>query len=285
MRVDRLASSRKGGAAPREPPIAMSGSETPTTPSAPERPHVRVFPDTTALFAAAADEFTRAARDAVARHGRYYVALSGGSTPRGLYQLLASPAYHHQVDWAHTYVFWGDERCVPPTDAESNYRMARESLLFHVPVPHEHIFRMPGEDPDPVAAAAHYEQALRRGFALGPNERPRFDLILLGMGPDGHTASLFPHTAALHISDRWVAANAVEKLRATRLTLTLPVLNNAAQVLFLVAGADKADALAAVLEGPRRPDDLPSQLIAPDHGDLLWLVDTAAAAKLTAPHD
>lgn len=266
------------------PANEMNDSDTQRTPGAPGAPHLRVFDDDTGLFTAAADEFVHAAREAVARHGRFFVALSGGSTPRGLYQLLASPAYHQQVDWARAYVFWGDERCVPPTDAESNYRMARESLLFHVPVPHEHVYRMPGDNPDPVAAAAIYEQALRRGFALGPGERPRFDLILLGMGPDGHTASLFPHTAALHVTDRWVVANAVEKLHATRLTLTLPVLNSAARVMFLVAGTDKADALAAVLEGPRRPDDVPAQLIAPEHGDILWLVDTAAAAKLTTQH-
>jgi 6-phosphogluconolactonase len=258
----------------------MSEAQT----GAPGAPSVRVYADLASLSAGAADVCVEAARAAIAAHGRFSVALSGGSTPRSLYQLLAAPPYREQVDWAHTVVCWGDERCVPPDHSESNYRMAREALLFHVPVPASQVFRMPGEAADPDTGAAQYEQALRRAFALGPAELPRFDLILLGLGPDGHTASLFPHTPALHVSDRLVVANPVEKLNTTRLTLTAPVLNNAARVVFLVAGADKAAPLAAVLEGPRRPDDLPAQLIAPTHGELLWLVDRVAAGDLrTAP--
>lgn len=244
---------------------------------------VRVYEDATALARAAADLFAAAARAAVAQRGRFFVALSGGSTPRTLYQLLAAPPYRDQVDWSRTFVFWGDERCVPPDHPDSNYRMAREALLFHVPIPTSQVFRMPGEMADPAAAAALYEQSVRRAFALAPGEWPRFDLVLLGLGPDGHTASLFPHTSALGVTDRLVVANRVEKLGTTRITLTAPVINSAAVVVFLVAGADKAEPLAAVLEGPRRPDDLPAQLIAPAHGELLWLVDRAAAAQLRTP--
>lgn len=244
---------------------------------------VRVYEDATALARAAADLFAEAARAAVSERGRFFVALSGGSTPRTLYQLLAAPPYHDQVDWSRTFVFWGDERFVPPDDPDSNYRMAREALLFHVPIPTSQVFRMPGEMADPTAAAALYEQSVRRAFALAPGEWPRFDLVLLGLGPDGHTASLFPHTSALGVTDRLVVANRVEKLGTTRITLTAPAINSAAVVVFLVAGADKAEPLAAVLEGPPRPDDLPAQLIAPVHGELLWLVDRAAAAQLRSP--
>jgi 6-phosphogluconolactonase len=244
---------------------------------------VRVYDDAATLARAAADRFVGTARSAIAARGRFYVALAGGSTPRALYRLLATPPDADAVDWSRTYVFWGDERCVPPTDAESNYGMARDELLARVPLREGLVFRMEGEAPDPAAAAARYEAELRLAFRLAPGVLPRFDLILLGMGPDGHTASLFPRTDALRVTDRLVTANRVEKLGATRLTLTLPVLDNAALVAFLVAGADKAETLAAVLEGPSRPDDLPSQRVATAHGAVLWLVDRAAAARLSAP--
>ena len=252
----------------------------PTGPAA-HRPSVQVCEDAEAVARAAAERFVAAARGAVARRRRFIVALSGGSTPRALYALLAAQPYHDQVDWSRVWVFWGDERTVPPTDPESNYRMARETLLYHVPVPATQVFRMRGEHADPEKAAALYEVDLRRAFALAPGEMPRFDLILLGMGPDGHTASLFPHTAALHLTDRLVAANRVEKLQTWRITLTKPVINHAAEVLFLVVGVDKAPVLARVLQGPREPDELPSQLIAPTHGESIWLVDRAAASLLS----
>lgn len=244
---------------------------------------VRVQADAAGVARAAADLFVETARQAVRDRGHFFVALSGGSTPRALYQLLAAAPLHDQVDWSRTSVFFGDERCVPPDDAESNYRMARDALLFHVPVPANQVFRMHGELADVATAAALYEMDLRRGFALAPGTLPRFDLLLLGLGPDGHTASLFPQTAALHVTDRFVVANHVDKLNANRLTLTAPVINNAALVVFLVAGDDKTQALAAVLQGPRQPDDLPAQLIAPTHGALIWLVDEAAAAGLRPP--
>jgi 6-phosphogluconolactonase len=242
---------------------------------------IEVLDDAAAVARAAAERFVASARDAIADHRRFSVALSGGSTPRALYSLLAARPYHDQVDWSRVWVFWGDERTVPPTDPESNYRMAREAMLYHVPIPTTQVFRMHGEHADPEKAAALYEVDLRRAFALAPGEVPRFDLILLGMGPDGHTASLFPHTAALHVADRLVVANHVEKLATWRLTLTAPVINNAAQVDFLVVGADKASALARVLQGPRDPDELPSQLVAPADGETIWLLDRAAASQLT----
>jgi 6-phosphogluconolactonase len=247
---------------------------------APGGPVVRTFDDLGALADAAAQLFVQTAATAVKAKGSFFVALSGGSTPRTLYSLLAQPPYHDQVNWSRAHIFFGDERCVSPTDPESNYRMARESLLFHVPVSSHQVYRMPGEAADPNAGAALYEMALRRAFALAPGQLPRFDLILLGMGPDGHTASLFPHTSALGVTNRLVVANRVEKLNATRLTLTYAAINAAALIVFLVAGADKADALASVLQGPRQPEELPSQAIAPTNGSVIWLVDRAAAAKL-----
>ena len=244
------------------------------------RGEVRVQADAAGVASAAARLFVDAAQRAGRERGRFFVALSGGSTPRALYQLLAAPPYHDQVDWSRTWVFWGDERCVPPDSDESNYRMARETLLFHVPVHANQVFRMRGELADADAAAALYEMDLRRAFALAPGALPRFDLVLLGLGPDGHTASLFPHTAGLRVTDRFVTANHVAKLNTNRLTLTAPVLNAAALVVFLVAGADKTVALAEVLDGARQPDEYPAQLIAPTNGQLIWLVDRAAAANL-----
>lgn len=227
----------------------------------------------------AADLFVEAFDEARA-HGVFRVALSGGSTPRAFHTLLAQPDYRDRVDWSLVEFYWGDERCVPPDDPESNYRMARETLLERVPARQEQIHRMPGEVADVEAAAAQYEQELRASFHLEGNALPRFDLIYLGMGPDGHTASLFPHTAALHVRDRLVVANYVPKLNANRITLTLPALNNAARVAFVVAGADKANALQQVLEGERDPEEYPSQSIAPTNGTLVWICDEAAAGRL-----
>jgi 6-phosphogluconolactonase len=258
-----------------------AGGGAPNTPAPAGDPQVRVYDDAAALARGAARLFVATAQAAIAAHGRFSVALSGGSTPRALFQLLAAPPYRDQVNWSRMWVFWGDERCVPPTDAESNYRMARETLLFHVPVQANQVFRMHGEATDPSAEAALYEMNLRRAFALAPGEWPRFDLVLLGLGPDGHTASLFPHTSALHAAGRLVVANRVDKLNTTRLTLTAPVINHAALIVFLVAGQDKVVPLAGVLEGSRQPDELPAQLIAPANGQVLWLVDRVAAAGLT----
>ncbi|HWY21002.1 MAG TPA: 6-phosphogluconolactonase [Candidatus Acidoferrum sp.] len=232
------------------------------------------------LFQAAAEEVIRAATDAVAQRGRFIIALSGGSTPRNLYTLIAANA-SASLPWDQMFIFWGDERHVPPDDPDSNYRMAKESLLSKVAIPPANIFPIPAENPDASAAAEAYEQTLRRFFGLAPGELPCFDLILLGMGPDGHTASLFPETAALQEKSRLVAANWVEKLKASRITLTLPVLNAARCIAFLVSGTDKAAVLREVLEGNAPAEKYPSKLVRPGEGKVIWLVDRAAASELS----
>ena len=234
------------------------------------------------LFHAAAEEFVRAARAAIGAQGRFTVALSGGSTPKALYSLLA--ANYADFAWNRIFLFFGDERHVSPTDAESNYRMVNEALLTKIAIPAENVFRVPAENPDAAAAAADYETQLRKFFGLRsgnqPGEFPRFDLILLGIGPDGHTASLFPDSLALDEQSRLVVANWVAKFNTHRITFTFPVLNRAAEVMFMASGADKADMLRQVLEGKNTPP-LPSQRVQPSDGELLWMLDEAAAAKLT----
>jgi 6-phosphogluconolactonase len=243
------------------------------------RVHISVFDDLDAVARAAANLLAQLqANDRPQEH--FTIALSGGSTPRTFHSVLVAPPYRDQVDWGSLEFFWGDERFAPPDDPESNYRMARETLLLKAPITSDQVHRVPTERGDPAMVAELYEADIRRDMNVLPGQLPRFDLILLGMGPDGHCASLFPHTDALRVRDRLVTANYVPKLDANRITLTVPVINNAAAVVFLVAGADKADALAAVLEGSHDPETYPSQLIAPEHGVLHWLVDRAAAAKL-----
>jgi 6-phosphogluconolactonase len=233
------------------------------------------------LFQAAADEVLHAASEAIAKRGRFTIALSGGSTPRSLYSLIAANAAT-SAPWNKVFFFWGDERHVGPKDAESNYRMVEESLLSKIQVPAENIFRIPAENPDAAAAADAYEQTLRKFFQVSSSgEFPRFDVILLGIGPDGHTASLFPQTAALSEKSRWVVANWVEKLNTHRITLTLPVLNQARSVAFLVSGTDKAAALHEVLEGKAPGEQYPSKLVRPVDGKLFWFVDRGAASELT----
>jgi len=245
---------------------------------------VAPFPTADAVVADAAGRFVSVAAQAVRGTGRFVVALAGGSTPKRLYERLATPEYATRVDWAHTHVFFGDERCVPPDDPASNYRMTRLALLDRVPVPAANVHRMRGED-DPTAAAGAYERELRALFAT-PDGPPsvrsdgRFHLVLLGMGSNGHTASLFPGLTAVRERERWVMAEYVAEVAAWRITLTPPILNAAAQVVFLVLGADKAPMLKRVLQGPARPDDLPAQSIAPRDGTLTWLVDADAARDL-----
>lgn len=241
---------------------------------------IRTFPTPQDLFHAAAEEVIGSATRSVAERGRFTIALSGGSTPKSLYSLIAANA-SGSLPWAKIYFFFGDERHVPPTDAESNYRMAQETILSKIPVPVANVFPIPAENPDACAAAEAYEQTLQKFFSLKPGEFPRFDLILLGMGPDGHTASLFPETAALKENSRLVVANWVEKLHTHRITLTLPVLNAARTLLFLVSGGDKASVLHEVLEGSAPPDKYPSKLVRPSEGRLIWLVDRAAASELS----
>jgi 6-phosphogluconolactonase len=232
------------------------------------------------LFHAAAEEFVGLARTAIGAQGRFTVALSGGSTPKALYSLLASN--YADFVWNRIFLFFGDERHVPPTDPDSNYRMVEESLLAKITpaIPPENVFRVAGENPDAAAAATDYEAQLRRFFQIKSGAFPRFDLILLGMGPDGHTASLFPDSAALEEQSRLVVANWVAKFNTHRITFTFPVLNRAAEVMFMASGGDKADMLHQVLEGKNTPP-LPSQRVQPSDGKLLWMLDEAAAAKLT----
>jgi 6-phosphogluconolactonase len=246
----------------------------------PAGPEVRVYDDPDTLARAAADEFVRRAEDAIAAAGRFTVALSGGSTPLRLYRLLAEPPYRDRVAWDAVHVFWGDERAVPPDHRDSNYGAAHAALLSRVAIPPANVHRIRGEAADPEAAAAEYEEELRRCFQIAPGGLPRFDLVLLGMGADGHTASLFPGSAAAREEDRLVVAAWVEKLGAYRVTLTTPVLNNAACVLFLVAGAEKAEVLGRVLQGGPAAAAYPAGRIRPRAGELIWLVDRAAAGSL-----
>lgn len=239
-------------------------------------PEIRILNTAADLFQAAAAEFAGLASEAV-RQGRFRVALSGGSTPKGLYSLLAGAA-GTSIPWDKTCFFWSDERHVPPDHPESNYRMANETMLSKVQARPENIFRIHSEEKDAKAAAAAYEQTLRTFFNLRPGEFPRFDLILLGLGPEGHAASLFPDSPAMEEKNRLVVANWVEKFKTDRITFTLPLLNHAACVMFLVSGNEKAAILREVLGNPGQ--DLPAQKVHPEDGRLIWLADRAAAAAL-----
>ncbi len=234
------------------------------------------------LAAAAADEVVARARAAVASRGRFSLVLAGGTTPLALYRRLAERAEDSTVPWAAFDWFWGDERPVPPEHPESNFGAAWEVLLSRLDLPPERVHRLQGELP-PQEAASRYEAEIRRTFELGSHEPPHFDLVLLGLGTDGHTASLFPGCSALAERKALVAATWVEKLGHHRLTLTYPALNAAAQVLFLVAGADKAEVLGQVLHGPHEPERLPAQGIQPVTGELSFWVDRAAAGQTSRP--
>ena len=243
-------------------------------------PEFSISADADALAHEAARRFVAAARAASAARGRFAVALSGGSTPKALFALLAAAPYRDRIAWGNVQIFWGDERCVPPTDEQSNYRMTRETLLDRVALPAAQIHRIPAEDPDPARAARAYTAVLEQLFTLGEGEFPTFDLIHLGLGPEGHTASLFPGSPALKEERALVAAPYVEKLGAHRITLTPLVINAAREVQFLVAGAGKAEIVGRVLHDPYDPDELPAQIVAPSPGRLVWLLDEAAAAEL-----
>ncbi|HEX6477833.1 MAG TPA: 6-phosphogluconolactonase [Ktedonobacteraceae bacterium] len=240
--------------------------------------NIAIYPDIDTLSHEAAQYIVRIATEAITNHGRFTIALSGGTTPRKLYGLLGSEPYRNQIDWKLVHIFWSDERCVPPHSEESNYHLAHEVLLSKISIPAVQVHRMPAETPDRNAAAREYENEMRRVF--GTEGIPNFDLIQLGMGPEGHTASLFPHQPALHEQQRLVVPVSVPKPPPDRLTFTPPLLNAARNVLFLVTGSDKADALHAVLEGPYNPDEYPAQIVRPPNGEVTWMVDTAAAAKL-----
>lgn len=243
---------------------------------------IRILTDGAAIARRAGEEFVQAAAAAVRERNAFSVALAGGSTPKALYSLLVSDAaLRSQVPWDKMHVFFGDERHVGPGHPDSNFRMASETILSKAPLKADQVTRIKGEYPDAEQAAREYEEALTSHFKLKAGEFPRFDLLFVGMGNEGHTLSLFPGTKALHADGRVAVRNWVGKLYTDRITLTAPAACNAAEILFMVTGADKAPALKAVLEGPYEPEQLPAQLLQPKNGKLLWLVDTTAGGMLS----
>jgi 6-phosphogluconolactonase len=239
------------------------------------KPEITVLPDPAGIAREAAERIVVAARQAIETSGEFSIALSGGSTPKTLYELLAGPHYRPQIDWPKVLIFFGDERCVPADHPESNYRMANTALLSHVPIPGDNVYRIRGEI-DPHEAAKEYDVILQEKFGDGG-----VNVCLLGMGGDGHTASLFPGTAAVNERERRVVANYAEHSttgKSWRVTMTAPFINRSHQILIMVAGKDKAARIAEVLEGPRDPQRLPIQLIDPPQGKVAWLLDTPAAA-------
>ncbi|MFL5624993.1 MAG: 6-phosphogluconolactonase [Ktedonobacteraceae bacterium] len=240
---------------------------------------VAIYPDTNTLSQQAAQYIVRLVQESIVTRGRFSIALSGGSTPKVLYGLLGSEPYRDQIDWSKVDIFWSDERCVPPDSPDSNYAMAREVLLSRAPLSPQQVHRMPAERPDHDAAAQAYEHEIKQSFDT--SGIPDFDLIQLGMGPEGHTASLFPHQASLHEQQRLVIFVTVPKPPPPRLTFTPPILNAARHVLFLVTGAEKADAVQAVIEGDYQPEEYPAQIVRPTDGEVVWMLDEAAAGKLT----
>ncbi len=237
---------------------------------------LRLCENSEEVAVAAADLFIELCAQAIAGRGRFRVALSGGSTPKHSYELLAGQARSSRVDWQKTDIFWGDERNVSADDPQSNYRMTREALLDHVPVPPTNVHRVRTETESPSAAAEAYADEIRSVFGIKTGV-PSFDLVLLGLGTNGHTASLFPYSPALNEHERLVAADFVEEVKMWRITMTAPLINAAHTIAFLVSGADKAQVLSEVLSGPKDVQRLPAQLIEPRKGNLLWVVDRPAA--------
>lgn len=231
-----------------------------------------------ALAERVAADFAKLVSETLAQQPRITVALAGGQTPKSFYSRLSKEPYRSSIPWSKMWVFWGDERCVPKDHSESNFKMAAESLLNFVPVPSAHVFRMRGEDPPPIAAR-DYQQMLKEVF--GTREWPDFDLILLGLGPDGHTASLMPGTPALMDGDRWVVGNVVRSLQTVRITLTLPAINHAKHIWFLVTGAKKSQVFAKAQEGP--DSSCPASLVKPEQGELRWYIDKTVVEPSTEP--
>lgn len=241
--------------------------------------HIAIYPDIDTISQQAAAYVVRIAREAIVTRGRFTLALSGGGTPKKLYSLLATEPYMSQIDWQLVEIFWSDERCVPPDDPECNYRMAQEVMLSRLSIPVAQVHRMPADRADLDAASLDYTREMQRVFST--NGIPEFDLLQLGMGPEGHTASLFPHQPSLRETQRLVMPVSVPKPPPDRLTFTPPILNAARNVLFLATGADKADALQAVIEGPFNPDEYPAQIVRPPNGEVTWMVDSAIAQKIS----
>jgi 6-phosphogluconolactonase len=241
--------------------------------------NIVILEDAGALYAHAAEEIAHIAGEAICTHGEFTLCLSGGSTPAATYEMLGSK-FHFSIDWKEVHFFWGDERCVPPDDAASNYAMTTRTLLSKLTLKPSQIHRILGEKP-PDEAARAYEDELRNHFGLAEGEFPRFDLVLLGLGDNSHTASLFPGNPAIHETERIaIAVEVDDPTQRHRVTLTPPVINHAARVMFLVAGASKAQAVWNILKGPRDADKFPAQAIAPDDGEVIWLLDKAAASLI-----
>ncbi len=238
-----------------------------------------VLNDAAELYVRAAEEIAHIAGESICTHGEFSICLSGGSTPAATYELLAT-RFHLSVDWKELQFFWGDERCVPPDNPESNFAMANRTMLSKLALRPEQLHRMRGED-EPRSAAASYEEELRKHFGVGEGEFPRFDLILLGLGDNRHTASLFPGDSGIHETQRMAVAVEVDAEPRKRITLTPPLINNAERVMFLVAGQGKAAAVRDVLEGVRDPDNYPAQIVAPASGETIWMLDKAAASLLS----
>ncbi len=245
------------------------------------KPNIRVFSSLEELSWAALTRFEELIGLEAKEKKRFSVALSGGETPKVLYEILGSEAVSIRIPWHDIHLFQVDERCVRPDHPQSNYRMIREALLSRAPIPDPNFHRMPAEWPDRQRASSHYAEEIRRVLRPKEGELPRLDLVLLGMGADGHTASLFPGTPAVDEQVLWVRENYVEKLKMHRLTLTLPVLNAAAEIIFLVSGDEKAESLREVLEGPMHPEKYPAQRVQPVQGQVSWFVDEAAARLLS----
>ncbi len=243
------------------------------------QPKLIILNDAQELYVRAAEETAHITGEAVCTHGEVTICLSGGSTPAATYDLLAT-RFRLSVDWKEVQFFWGDERCVPPDHAESNYAMTNRTMLSKLALRPDQVHRMRGEDP-PASSAAAYEDQLRKRFGLDDGEFPRFDLVMLGLGDNRHTASLFPGDPAIHETQRLVVAVEVDAEPRKRLTITPPVINNAQRVMFLVAGQSKAAAVKDILEGPRDPDKFPAQIVAPQDGEVIWLLDKAAASLLS----
>lgn len=241
-----------------------------------EKGKVMVTPDVRALDETCAEMIVQSAAEAIAARGRFTIALSGGSTPKPLYALLASDPWRNRIDWSKTHFFLGDERFVPATSNQSNFKMANDALISKIPVPADNVHRIDTDHDGPEEAAAEYAEEIRRFF--GP--KPQFDFNLLGIGTNGHTASLFPGRPTLKVRDKLVVADDIPEVHMWRITFTVPMINDSRTILFLVAGSDKASILNEVLKGPEQPERLPSQLIRANGGSLIWLMDEAAAANL-----
>lgn len=240
---------------------------------------LEIYYDAISLATHASRHIIDIANQAFDKKGKFSIALAGGSTPRGVFRLLASEDYKDLLDWERVHIFWGDERMVPPDHPESNYLMARQTFLDYIPIPSDNVHRISGEMSIENSIAT-YTHELKNYFSPPEGAFPKFDLVLLGLGEDGHTASLFPYTEALTADDQWIVPNQVDKLNSLRITFTSGLINSAETIIFLVSGEKKSDILQTVLEGEFRPKLLPAQLIKPLHGKLLWLVDKAAASKL-----